>query len=180
LRLYVGCAAEVSASRSTLEIACLRFRIDLDVALVLRWTASNSRPLPSPTPLVVKKGLKICDWISAGMPGLLSPIPTTTQPLSRNDPQLTIFAYRVNRVVHEVHSHLIQFASELIYQPGHALVIALHPYAPFQHVVHDVQSFLRLLTIEVQHFSKKDCYASAQPRQLFRGPSNRTGANEAH
>src|SRR5690349_20067289 len=51
--------------------------------LTMRLTMSSPKPVPSPTPFVVKKGSKMRDWTSAGMPGPLSAISTRTKSFSR-------------------------------------------------------------------------------------------------
>ena len=46
---------------------------------MIRQAMSSPRPVPSPTGLVVKNGSKMRCWISAGMPGPVSPISTRMQ-----------------------------------------------------------------------------------------------------
>src|SRR5215469_4494239 len=78
-----------------LKSRVLRFRIDLDVVLVLRWTASNPRPLPSSTPLVVKKRLEDVrlDFRGNARTVIADPHHNAAFVAKSTDPQPTILAH---------------------------------------------------------------------------------------
>ena len=79
----------------------------------MRWTESSPRPVPSPTPFVVKKGSKMRDCTSLGMPEPLSPISTRTSSPSRTARRLNwhFVFHGVSGVVYQVGPDLIEFAA---------------------------------------------------------------------
>src|SRR5579863_3412317 len=96
----------------------------------MRCTVARPRLIPSPTPLVVKKGSKMCVCTSGEIPGPLSPIYHDAGIVAIGpNAKLALASHRIDGVIDQVGPNLVELAAKRIDKQGDALILALNGHS---------------------------------------------------